>query len=140
MARYLKLRMAYALASVGVVGLGLLWRSQLLHLSPFMRKYGGDALWAVLVFCLVRFCRTSGRTVAAAGVAFAIAVVVELSQLYHAPWIETIRGSRFGRLAVGSTFNGPDIAAYALGIVLAALADRFCRTARPSTGESGGRE
>jgi hypothetical protein len=43
-------RIAYALSAVVVVAVGPIWRSHLLPLSPFLRKYGGDALWAVLVF------------------------------------------------------------------------------------------
>ena len=44
-------RPLYALISVLVVGIGLLWRSGQLPLSPFIAKYGGDALWALMVFC-----------------------------------------------------------------------------------------
>jgi hypothetical protein len=33
-----------------VIGSGLLWRSGLLPLSSFFSKYGGDALWALMVF------------------------------------------------------------------------------------------
>lgn len=36
---------------------------------------------------------------------------VEFSQLYHAPWLDTIRMTTPGRLVLGSTFNGPDLAA-----------------------------
>jgi hypothetical protein len=32
---------------------------------------------------------------------------VEFSQLYHAPWIDTIRAARIGALVLGSTFNAP---------------------------------
>lgn len=115
-------RVASALAAAAVVALGLVWRSRLLPLSPFVRKYGGDALWALLLFCLVCGCRPRMKIVIAAGLALGIAVAVECSQLYHAPWIDTIRATRLGLLILGSTFNWPDIPAYALGILLGALA------------------
>lgn len=121
-------RLAYSLAAVGVVGLGLIWRSPFLPLSPFMKKYGGDALWAALIFTLIRFCWPRMEIVTSASFAFGIAVVVELSQLYDAPWIDTMRGFRLGALILGSTFNWPDIPAYALGIILGALLDRGWRT------------
>lgn len=61
-------------------------------------------------------------------IAGGIAVAVELSQLYHAPWIDTIRGFRLGSLVLGSTFNWPDIPADAVEILIAALIDRYWRT------------
>lgn len=47
---------------------------------------------------------------------------VELSQLCHAPWIEGLRATLSGRLNLGSTYNWPDLPAYALGIALGACA------------------
>jgi hypothetical protein len=120
-------RIAYAFAAVAVVALGLFWRSHLLPLPPFMRKYGGDALWAALVYCLIRFCCPRMHMVTGAAIAFGTALAVELSQLYHSPRIEAIRGFRLGALVLGSTFNGPDILAYAFGIVVATLVDRGMR-------------
>lgn len=122
-------RVGYAVAAVTTVALGLVWRSQLLPLSPFIRKYGGDALWASLVFVLIRFCRPRMKIVNSAGIAFGIAVAVEFSQLYHSPWIDTIRGFRLGAFVLGSTFNWPDIPAYAVGILVGAVIDRLWRTA-----------
>jgi hypothetical protein len=55
--------------------------------------------------------------------AFGIAVAVELSQLYHAPWIDAIRATRLGALAIGSVFNWPDLPAYACGVALGAFID-----------------
>jgi hypothetical protein len=123
MSSALKRRAAYALASASVLAMGLLWRSHLLIMPPFLRKYGGDALWAALVFALMRACRPSAAIAASAAMAFGFSVAVELSQLFHAPWIETLRGFRLGRLVLGSTFSPPDILAYAVGILLAAGAD-----------------
>lgn len=125
-----KSRVACTISAVVIIAFGLLWRSHLLPLSPFLRKYGGDALWASLVFVLIRFCRPRMSIVSSAVIAFTIAVTVELSQLCHAPWIETIRGFRLGSLILGSTFNWPDIPAYAIGILIVALIDRASRMTR----------
>jgi hypothetical protein len=38
-----------------VIALGLLWRSGFIPLPPFTSKYGGDALWALMVFFGVSF-------------------------------------------------------------------------------------
>ncbi len=116
-------RIPYAIAACAIVVLGLLWRSHLLPLSPFLRKYGGDSLWAAMVYALIRLWRPPVRVMNSAGLAFGIAVIVEFSQIYHAPWIDAVRHTRLGALALGDTFNWPDIAAYAAGVALAALAD-----------------
>ncbi len=100
---------------------GLLWRSRFLHLPPFLTKYGGDALWALLVFCGFGFLFSRTSTVRLALISLAFAWAVEFSQLYHAPWLDSIRGMRIGHLILGSTFNPPDLAAYACGIALGAL-------------------
>lgn len=101
--------------------LGLAWRLPALPLSPFSKKYGADALWAMLVFLLIRFLWPRWAVWTSACVAFAVSVAVELSQLYHAAWIDSIRATRLGALSLGSTFNAPDIAAYAVGIFIVAL-------------------
>ncbi|MEQ1859377.1 MAG: DUF2809 domain-containing protein [Chthoniobacteraceae bacterium] len=106
-----------------VVALGLIWRSHIFPLSPFAKKYGADALWALLVFLLIRLIQSRARIWASAGIAFGISVAVELSQLYHAAWIDTMRATWLGSLILGSVFNWPDIPAYALGIIVGILID-----------------
>lgn len=106
-----------------VIGMGLLWRSRLIPLPPAVAKYGGEALWALLVFlgCGLLFPRVSPLRLALA--AFAIACMVEFGQLYHAPWIDQIRRTRLGALALGSVFNWPDLPAYAAGVLAGAFAE-----------------
>lgn len=43
---------------------------------------------------------------------------IEFLQLYHAPWIDSIRSTLMGRLVLGSTFNSPDLIAYLVGIAI----------------------
>jgi hypothetical protein len=116
-------RAIYAMAAGLVIGMGLLWRSGLVPLSDFVAKYGGDALWALVVFlCFgIVFPRSSMVRIALAAVCFAWGV--EFLQLYHVPWIDGIRSTGLGRLVLGSTFNGPDLVAYVIGIGLGVLAE-----------------
>ena len=120
-------RPLYALLILLVIGTGLLWRSGFLPLPVSVAKYGGDALWAIVVFLGFGFLLRTTSTLRLAVIALGVAWAVEFSQLYHATWIDTIRMTTPGRLVLGSTFNGPDLAAYALGILLAALAEHHCR-------------
>ena len=50
--------------------------------------------------------------------ALAFSVAVELSQLYHASWIDSIRHTTLGGLILGFDFVWSDLACYALGVGL----------------------
>ncbi len=110
--------------------IGLLWRSQLFPLPTAIAKYGGDALWALLVFVGfgILFRTASILRIAVGSLGFAWAI--EFSQLYHAPWIDSIRSTRIGSLVLGSTFNAPDLLAYAVGIVFGAFVEYSYRSSR----------
>jgi len=111
-------RPLYATAILLVIALGLFWRSNVLPLSGFTAKYGGDALWALDVFLGFGFLFRSLRTRWIALLAVCFAWSIEFSQLYQAPWIQTLRATVPGRLVLGSSFNSPDLLAYAMGIAL----------------------
>lgn len=116
-------RLTYLLWVGLAIAAGLLWRSRFVSLPPFLSKYGGDALWASLVFfgfCLVL---REMPTLRLACVSLGFAWAIEFLQLYHAPWIDSIRSARIGHLILGSTFNWPDLPAYAVGVVIGALVD-----------------
>ena len=116
-------RALYALLVALTIGTGLLWRSNLLPLSSFLAKYGGDALWALMVFFGFGFVfrRSSTARIALGAVCFAWSI--EFLQLYHSPWIEEIRSNRLGHLVLGSAFNGPDLIAYLCGVAFGALSE-----------------
>ncbi len=65
--------------------------------------------------------RASTRTIA--GMALAVSVAVEISQLYHAPWIDSIRQTTLGGLILGFGFLWSDLACYLVGVVLGAVID-----------------
>ena len=121
--RRIHARFVYFCAAIGVVILGLLWRSEAMPLSSGLKKYGGIALWALMIYAIVRFLKPETRIWCSAATAIAICVVVELGQLYHAPWIDALRQTRLGALALGSVFNWPDMPAYGVGVVLGAMLD-----------------
>ena len=107
-----------------VIGIGLLWRSKLLPLPQFVAKYGGDSLWALVVFLCFGFAFPRSSTTRIALLAIGFAWSVEFLQLYHAPWIDGIRATRLGHLVLGNVFNSPDLLAYAVGVGLGAWAER----------------
>jgi hypothetical protein len=50
---------------------------------------------------------------------------IEVSQLYQAPWINAIRNTTLGALVLGSGFLWSDLLAYALGVGMAFLIEKF---------------
>lgn len=120
-------------AMLAVLALGLVWRSPHLPFPLWLRKYGADALWALLVYLLVRFPAPKARPITSAAIAFGFAVLIEFTQLYHAPWIDALRATRLGALILGSVFNWPDLVAYAAGSLIGLLIEaRFQRNSAPS--------
>ncbi len=114
----------YALAAALVIGTGLLWRSGLLPLPNFIAKYGGDSLWALVVFLGFGFVYSRISTTRLGVIAVCFAWAIEFLQLYHADWIDGIRATLLGRLILGTTFNSPDLLAYVVGIAVGVLAER----------------
>ena len=117
----------YAVAMMLVVGAGLIWRSQMFSLPAFYSKYGGDALWALLIFLGFGFVFIRASTPRVALITFCFCCAVEFTQLYHAPWIDAVRGTRLGALVLGATFNWPDLLAYGAGIILGCLGEIVLR-------------
>jgi hypothetical protein len=117
----------YAVLVMVVVTAGMLWRSGLIPLPTSLSNYGGDALWALMVFLGFGFLMPRKTTGMIALLALTFSWGVEFSQLYHAPWIDTVRATLPGRLIFGNTFNWPDLVAYALGIGLGAVVERRLR-------------
>jgi hypothetical protein len=94
--------------------------------SVFPAAFGshtGDALWALMVFLGIAFLapRMAGWRVAL--LALALSCLIEVSQLYQAPWINAIRASTAGHLVLGTGFQWGDLLAYALGIAFGLLAE-----------------
>jgi hypothetical protein len=98
------------------VGLGS--RRFALMLPDFIAAYTGDVAWALAVFLGLGVFFPSITTGRAALVALLISIGVELSQLYHARWIDAIRGTTLGHLALGSGFDPRDLACYTVGVAI----------------------
>jgi hypothetical protein len=90
----------------------------------------GDALWASMIFWGLSLIAPAAQPGARAAAALAVCFAVEFSQLYHTRALDALRGTAMGRLALGSGFDPRDLAAYAAGVLAAALLDRIGSTHR----------
>jgi glycopeptide antibiotics resistance protein len=80
-------------------------------------------MWALAVFLGYGLVFPSRRTITIVVFAAGTSLLVELSQLYHAPWIDSIRGTTPGHLVLGSGFDPIDLICYGVGIVVGALVE-----------------
>lgn len=119
-----------------VLVLGLLSRSSWPAFPPFIRAYSGDVLWALLVYLLIRWLRPQQRLYLSALVAGLIALGIEISQLYHAPWIDTLRHTRIGGLILGFGFLWSDLICYACGITLGLICEMAAQAMRKTRTDS----
>jgi hypothetical protein len=94
-------------------------------LPAFIAAYAGDMFWALAAFAGIGFLlpRASTRKVGLLAMAFSIAI--ELSQFYHASWIDSIRQTTLGGLILGFGFLWSDLACYAAGVGLGVLIERI---------------
>lgn len=113
-----------------VIIAGLFLRSRFCPAPPVFEKYGGDALWSVVVFLGLGFLFPRAATFTLALSALTISWAVEFSQLHRAPWLDAVRATLPGKLILGTTFNLPDLPAYAFGVAAAAMAELFGYTRR----------
>ena len=134
----IRTRFVYLIAATVVVIAGLASRRYRQQLPAFLAEYAGDTLWALMLFLLVSTLLAGRPVLARAAISLTLAFLVEISQLYHAPWIDSIRQTTLGGLVLGFGFLWTDLICYAVGIALglvvdSAVADRIQRTkeARP---------
>lgn len=117
-------RAIYFLCAIAVLTTGLASRRFRSHLPQFVADYAGDTLWALMLFLLVSTLLANRPILIRAALSLALAFLVEISQLYHAPWIDSIRQSTLGGLVLGFGFLWTDLLCYAGGIAIGAVIER----------------
>ncbi|MGH1548325.1 DUF2809 domain-containing protein [Leifsonia poae] len=92
----------------------------------------GDALYAAMLYAVVGAVLPPSAPVVAAGIAFGASAAVEFFQLTGIPaqLATVVPGAA---LVLGTTFQGTDLVAYALGAALMAAADAVIRRAAGSS-------
>ena len=110
-------RVLYLFATALVIALGLASRRFESLLPEFLAAHAGDALWALMVFLGVGFLFPRLSTLRTAVAALAFAYAIEISQLYHAEWIDSLRFTMVGRLILGYGFLWADLIRYLAGVL-----------------------
>ena len=109
-------RIVYFLLIIATIVLGLASRHYSTVLPQWVHAYLGDVLWALMVFLMLGFIfrRKDSRWIAIMALAFSYGI--ELSQLYHAPWIDALRANKLGGLILGFGFLLSDLICYTVGV------------------------
>ena len=121
----IKRRAIYFILYLIVVPIGYATRKlpQLFH--PFIAEFGGDTLWAAMFVFLFRAIWSKTALWKLVLYTYLFTVAIEISQLYHAPWIDRLRSSFLGKMLLGSGFLWSDLACYLTGVVFAWLVATF---------------
>ena len=123
-------RLLYAVMLIIVIILGLCSRKMINILPNLLNIYLGDSLWALMIFLAFAFIFRNMGTKIVALIGISFCYLIELSQLYHANWIDNIRITTLGGLALGYVFLWSDLLAYAIGIGIGVIIDILCEVIR----------
>jgi hypothetical protein len=121
--RALRIRRLGIAVGIIVCGLALRLGGYDIGLPHLLVKYGGSTLWGAMVFFLLATLLPRQPPVRLALLAIVVAALTEFSRLYHAPWLDAFRLTLAGALLLGRIFAWWNIAAYMVGIGLAALVE-----------------
>jgi hypothetical protein len=128
---YKRNRILYIAIIILVTALGLYTRKIKDSMPEFFNLYLGDILWALMIFMIVAFIFRNMITSKVALIGLIFCYLVELSQLYHAEWIDNIRKMTLGGLVLGYVFSWKDLIAYAIGISIGIIVESIgCKVFR----------
>ena len=123
-------RVVCGVLAIVTIVFGVVWRMAPLGLPAVLVKYGGSALWAVMVYWLVAFVLPQRAPRFVGFLAAAVAAAVECFKRYHSPGLDAFRHTLAGKLLLGRVFSLQDIAVYWLAIVAISFADAFVKKQR----------
>lgn len=110
-----------------VIILGLGSRRYSHYLPWIISRYAGDVLWALMVFLIIRLIFFEHSTEWVSLRALLMSFLIEISQLYHSNWIDTIRATKLGGLVLGFGFLWSDLVCYTIGVFFGVLLDKIVK-------------
>jgi hypothetical protein len=125
-----RLRAWFVAVAIATIVVGLVIHFAGTALSPRVRDFLGDALWAMMMVWWVSALLPGARLIARATTALAISWAVEFSQIYQTPTLDALRDTTLGRLVLGSGFDARDLIAYFVGVVAAVALETRIRQRR----------
>ena len=122
-------RILYLSLLAPVIWIGLASRSPAAAQWPvFLATYTGDTLWAFMLYLLVGGAFPKWSTLRVASIVLGYAYAIEFGQLIQAPWLEEIRHTWVGSMAMGHGFVWSDFPCYTIGVLMGVGLDALGRT------------
>ena len=118
-------RWVYTFLIVATIAAGLASRHFPHVAPPWVKNYLGDTLWALMVFLMFGFLLPTKSTLSIGIAALAFSFCIEISQLYHAAWIDAIRANPLGGLVLGFGFLWSDLLCYTAGVGFGFLSEKL---------------
>lgn len=115
-------RLPYIISILVVIALGIASR-KIMGFPYFVYEYVGDVLWAMNLYLFLAFLFPKEKISILAIISITFSVLIEFSQIYHAPWIDSIRDTFIGAMILGYGFLWSDILCYIIGTFLGILLD-----------------
>jgi hypothetical protein len=107
-----------------IVLIGLPTRLLPQYMPVFMVQYGGDVLWAMMIYLLFSLLFPATQRWRRVALALVITWGIEFSQLVQTDWLNAIRSLKLGGLLIGYSFSWSDLVCYAGGIGAGALLEK----------------
>ncbi|WP_157950089.1 ribosomal maturation YjgA family protein [Vallitalea okinawensis] len=116
-------RLIYFMLTLIVMTMGLAIRVSGLPLPGFITTYGGDTLWALMIFLGLGIVFNRMPTLWSTIMALLFCYSIEVSQLYQGDMINSIRQTTLGGLILGFGFLWSDIICYTIGVGIGFLGE-----------------
>ena len=113
-------RIFYIIAIIFLILIGL--SSRKISMIP---EETGDGLWAMALFCFLRFLFINQKLERIAIVTLTISFAVEFSQLIRWEWLVAFRSTFIGHMLLGQGFVWWDLLAYIIGVLVVYLIARL---------------
>ena len=114
----------YVSIIVTTIIMGLGSRYFAIYLPKWVNLYFGDLLWAFMIFFIFALIFREKSTLGIIVLALVYCYLIEISQIYHSPWIDNIRQTTIGHLILGRGFLWSDLISYTIGILAAGIIDK----------------
>lgn len=120
-------RIAYACALACLCIVAIAVRKAHGSAPNFFNTYFPDTAWTMAVYCLLGLIFDRSPLFNGIG-ALAVSYLVELSQLWHPAFLETLRATRVGGLILGYGFLWSDLLCYSAGALVSFVVHALVQT------------
>jgi len=82
-----------------------------------------DVMWSMAVYFIFRLLLIDWSIIKIALIGLIFSYLIEVSQIYHSEWLDSLRRTFLGELTLGSAFVWGDLLAYTCGVVIGLIID-----------------